>query len=187
MSTTPADLMNTAGGANTMTNWDVNLDGIMDFTFQNRYPNSATQVVWQLNFNPLAAGSGVVGYAGPFIPYANALTAGTMIGAGSAFQTGAQVTLGSNYGGTFYGGFAAAVPPGTNAYAGFRFNAADGVHYGWIFLNVNAGIIDFTGAAYESTPGMAIAAGAIPEPGSMALLALGAAGVLGAVVKRRRS
>ena len=55
---------------------------------------------------------------------------------------------------------------------------------------VNAGLIDFANpiaAAYESTPNTAIAAGAVPEPGTMSLLALGAAGVVGAVIKRRRS
>ena len=93
--------------------------------------------------------NGVVGYSGPFIYYANALSFGTPINAGSAFQTASQVCLGSNYGGTLYGGFATTVPPRTNAYAGFRFTAADGVHFGWVFLNVNAGIIDFTSAAYE--------------------------------------
>lgn len=183
----PPDLTNVPGGANTAENWDVNLDGIVDFGFQNRYPNSGSQVNWQLNFYPVPAGNAVVGYVGPFINYANSLSFGTLIGPASTFQTSSQVCLGSNYGGTLYGGFAAAIPPGTNAYAGFRFNAADGVHYGWVFLNVNAGIIDFTGAAYESTAGVAITAGAVPEPGTMAMLALGAVGVLGAVAKRRRS
>ena len=95
----------------------------------------------------------------------------------------------------YYGGFAAngpngSVAPGTFAFAGFRFNAADGTHFGWVKLAVNAGLIDFANpiaAAYESTPGTAIAAGAVPEPGTMSLLALGAAGVVGAVIKRRRA
>ncbi len=186
-STPPPDSMNTAGGADVFTNWDVDGNGTIDFTFQNRYPNSGTQVNWHLNFDPAVAGNGVVGYVGPFVNYANALMMGTNIGPSSTFQTSSQVVLGSNYGGTLYGGFATQVPPGTNAYAGFQFSAADGLHYGWLFLNVNAGVIDFTGAAYESTPGVAIAAGAIPEPGTMAMLALGAVGVLGATIKRRRA
>jgi hypothetical protein len=184
----PPDLTNTIGNpASTTESWDVNLDGIVDFNFQNRYPNSGSQVNWQLNFYPIVGTNGVIGYSGPFIYYANALSFGSPINAGSSFQTASQVCLGSNYGGTLYGGFAFQVPPGTNAYAGFRFTAADGVHFGWVFLNVNAGIIDFTSAAYESTPGVAITAGAVPEPGTAALLALGAVGVLGAVAKRRRS
>lgn len=186
-STPPPDLTNTPGGLDTFADWDVNGDGTLDFTFQNRYPNSGTQVNWQLNFDPVGAGNGVVGYVGPFVNYADALSLGTLIGPASTFQTSYQVVLGSNYGGTLYGGFAVQVPPGTNAYAGFEFNAADGLHYGWLFLNVNAGIIDFTGAAYEGLAGVPIAAGAVPEPGTMAMLALGAVGVLGAVAKRRRS
>lgn len=202
---TPADLTNVPGGANTMVNWDVNSDGINDFIFTNRYPNTAvgdSGVVWQLNMTGAVTTSGTVGYAGPFIRYAFALTAGTSIGSGSNFNSGGQTCLGSRYSagsaGVYnYGGFAAGGPngsvtPGTFAFAGFRFNAADGTHYGWVRLAVNGGIIDFANpiaAAYESTPGTAIAAGAtaVPEPGTLALLALGATAALGSVVKRRRA
>lgn len=204
----PADLTNTAGSpTNTTVNWDVNSDGLFDFTFQNRYPNTAAGnygVVWQLNMNPattaLATTNGVVSYSGTFVRYASALRAGTTIGTGGPFSTATQVTLGSRYsygpsGAYNYGGFASgpnaatgAVAPGTQAFAGFRFNAADGTHFGWIQLSVNAGIIDFTNAAYQTTVGASIAAGAtaVPEPSTMATLAIGAVGVLGTVAKRRR-
>lgn len=201
----PADLTNTAGAATTTVNWDVNSDGIIDFTFTNRYPNTATGsgVVWQMNMNPAtgtAATNGILGYTGPFVRYAFALQANAPIGPGGAFSTVTQVVLGSQYryNGTpyFYGGFAAgpngngAVPPGTNAYAGFRFQAADGVHYGWIRLNINANgttsIIDFSNAGYETAPNTQILAG-VPEPGTMAMMAMGAAALLGAAIKRRRS
>ena len=94
----------------------------------------------------------------------------------------------------YYGGFAAAgpngsVPPGTFRFAGFRFQAADGTHYGWIRLRVNAGVIDFYDAGYETTPNqfiVPILEPVIPEPGTMTLLAMGAVGVVGAVIKRRR-
>ena len=79
-----------------------------------------------------------------------------------------------------------AVAPGTQAYAGFRFNLPDGTHYGWILLSINAGIIDFTRAAYETTPNTAIATGAVPEPSTLAGLAVGAVALVGAVAKRRR-
>ena len=196
----PADLTNTAGSTTTTAvNWDVNSDGVFDFTFQNRYPNTAAGnygVVWQLNMNPFLntqATNGVIGYQGAFVRYASALTLGTPIVAGSAaFSTATQVTLGSRYSygpsGVFnYGGFAAAVPPGTQRYAGFRFNVGGQSYNGWIQLSVNAGILDFTNAAYENVAGATINAGAVPEPGTMALLAIGAVGVVGAVAKRRRS
>jgi hypothetical protein len=43
------------------------------------------------------------------------------------------------------------------------------------------------GAAFESIAGTAITAGAIPEPSTLAMLALGAVGVLGTAIKRRRA
>jgi len=202
----PADLTNSPGGANTTANWDVNSDGTVDFVFNNRYPNTTSGfgVIWQQNMNPaagLAATNGLVSYLGPFVRYAFALQAGVNVGpTNTNFSTVAQVVLGSRYlynsSPYYYGGFAAngpngSVAPGTFAFVGFRFNAADGTHFGYLRLAVNAGIIDFDNvgamrAAYESTPNTAIMTGAVPEPGTMALLALGAAGVLGAVVKRRR-
>src|ERR1043165_7968287 len=73
----PPDLTNVPGGATTSVNWDVNSEGIIDFTFSNRYPNTATGsgVVWQMNMNPAtgtAATNGVIGYTGPFVRYASA-------------------------------------------------------------------------------------------------------------------
>jgi hypothetical protein len=207
----PADLTNSPGGANTTTTWDVNSDGTADFLFNNRYPNTSAGngVIWQQNMNPatgaLAATNGIISYLGPFVRYAFALPAGINVGpTDTRFSTVTQVVLGSRYlygsAPYYYGGFAAgpdgaangAVSPGTFAFVGFRFNAADGTHFGYLRLAVNAGIIDFDNvgamrAAYQSTPNAAIMTGAVPEPGTMALLALGAAGVLGTVVKRRRA
>jgi hypothetical protein len=196
----PANLVTPQGGANTSVSWDVNGDAINDFTFTDRYPDTpkgSYGVVWQLNMNGIAATSGTLGYMGPFIRYAFALQFGAPINGGGSFNAGGQACLGSlySYGGQgqfYYGGFAAngpngSVPPGTFAYAGFRFNAADGTHFGWIRLKVGPGTLTFDSAAYETTAGTAISAGAVPEPGTLSLLALGAAGVVGAVVKRRRA
>ena len=186
--------------------WDVDGNGTNDFFFRLRYPGApagGTGIEWQDTFNPftgLGATNGAISYTGGFgARYGFALAAGANIGPGGAFSTGAGVILGSRYysAGTpsFYGGFAAgpnangAVTPGTTAFAGFRFNAPDGTHYGYIQLNLNAGTYDFVSAAYETTPGTAIAAGAqpIPEPGTLAMLAVGAVGALGAAVSRRRN
>ena len=153
--------------------------------------------------NPLAASTnGLVSYAGRFQRYAFALQEGTPIGSFSSdFSTQTLIVLGSKYsygsaGVNYYGGFAAGGPnhsvhPGTFAFVGFRFAAADGTHYGWVRLSVNAGIIDFHTAAYESVPNTAILTTIldplVPEPGTLALLALGAVGVVGAMGKRRRA
>lgn len=193
---TPADFIIAAGTATTSVNWDVNGDGISDFTFNYRYPNTAAGngVIWQANMNPFAgsaATNGIISYAGAFVRYGTPLTLGTSIGTGGAFSVTTQVTLGSRYltGGVprYYGGFANGVAPGTQRYAGFRFvDNVGATHYGWILLSVSAGSIDFVSAAYQATANTAILAGAVPEPGTMAALALGAVGVLGAVVRRRR-
>jgi PEP-CTERM motif len=206
----PGDLTNTAGNTlATMVNWDVNSDGIIDFNFTNRFPNTAsgTGVIWQGNMNSNApTTNGVVSYAGTFVRYAFALPAGALINATNQSSGMAppitQIVLGSRYRSgalsLYYGGFAAdgrtagttangAVTPGTFRFAGFVFSAADGLHFGWIQLATTAGLIDFVNAAYETTPLAAINAGAVPEPGTLALLAVGAAGVLGAAAKRRRA
>ena len=203
----PPDLTNVPGGSTTSVVWDVNSDGFNDFVFTNRYPNTAPGgygVIWQLNMNPFGStGStnGLISYAGAFVRYAYALGFGATIGPGDPrFSTQTQVTLGSKYsygnaGVNYYGGFAAngpngSVAPGTFAFAGFRFQAADGTHYGWLRLRVNAGVLDFADAGYETTPNQSIVPilepPPCPEPGTMALLAFGAVGVIGMVVKRRR-
>lgn len=198
-------------GLTTSVSWDVNSDGTNDFLFTNRYPNTAPGdygVIWQLNMNPFgatASTNGLLSYDGQFIRYAHGVTAYALIGPSrTGFSTQTQVALGSKYsygpqGSFYYGGFAAdlgptgpdyeSVAPGTFSFVGFRFNAADGTHYGWIRLSANAGIIDFHTAAYESTPNAPIPTAfldpLVPEPGTMALLALGAVGVIGTVAKRR--
>jgi hypothetical protein len=64
---------------------------------------------------------------------------------------------------------------GLTAYAGIEFQIGQDVHYGWIqiehFQFSNAGkVLDW---AYETRPGVAIAAGAVPEPSAATLLLLG--------------
>lgn len=79
-----------------------------------------------------------------------------------------------------------------SGYVGFRFNAGSGVQYGWARLdfgpvdpdpqtnnNNNFTLIEY---AYGA-PGESVFAGQIPEPGSLALLAVGA---LGLVAWRKR-
>ena len=65
---TPADLTNSPGGANTSVNWDVNGDAINDFLFLNRYPNTTPGdygVIWQMNMNGAVAANGMHRLHGP--------------------------------------------------------------------------------------------------------------------------
>ena len=72
--------------------------------------------------------------------------------------------------------------PGSSGYIGFRLPDGAGYNYGWVHVDsveVDVGI-HVDGYAYEDS-GASIQAGAgasaVPEPGSLALLALGAAGL----------
>ncbi|MCG8407711.1 MAG: PEP-CTERM sorting domain-containing protein [Phycisphaerales bacterium] len=76
------------------------------------------------------------------------------------------------------------IPEGQNVYLGTRFDPGDGFHYGWIGVNRIATGLQAFAWGYETDPGVPIAAGA-PEPGSLALLAFGAAGVAGTHRRRR--
>lgn len=98
----------------------------------------------------------------------------------TSYDTGIRF---SGYGGSFLD---------RRAYLGLRFDLPDGRHAGWAdagagregdFARIEAVIY---GYAYETKPGESIAAGAVPEPPSLALLAAGAAG-LATLRKKRRT
>ena len=73
------------------------------------------------------------------------------------------------------------------AYVGVRFENESGTHYGWIrFENPTGSPIEgsITGYAYETIPDQGIIAGAIPEPGTVGLLSVGALGIF--LIRKRR-
>ena len=75
-----------------------------------------------------------------------------------------------------------AFPEDLPKYLGVRFDTGSGDQYAWIGVTRSGHELDAFAWGYETEPGVPIAAGA-PEPGSLALLAFGAAG---ACVRRHR-
>ena len=109
-----------------------------------------------------------------------ALSAGTLIGDGSLYSSTYDATLANQGDGS--GNFAVDNIDGNPQYVGVRFQLtpAGPDYFGWIGVDItNAS--DLTGRvtsfAYEDS-GNPIAAGAVPEPAGLALLAAGAAFLL---------
>jgi hypothetical protein len=174
----------------TVVNWDVNGDSVIDFTFSFRQPQTAG-VDWQANMNALT-NSAVLGYVGPSFPYAERLIngqavapSGTNVFVAGLASPGKQVIISSIFASTPYGQFQ---PPNSTGFIGFQFTVGANTFNGYIQLKVGRSFgIDFISAFYNNTPGGAITAGQVPEPGTLALLAFGAVGVVGAIAKRRKA
>ncbi|MBN9660297.1 MAG: PEP-CTERM sorting domain-containing protein [Acidobacteria bacterium] len=180
--------LDTAGSS-----FNLDLDGDLttDFTFQSGAGDSATVFAAYVNF----PGGGVTG----------PLASGTPVNAATAFNTTSPYKLakgnvdqagvvGDN------GGVYAIAP---NQYMGLTFDISGVAHYGWARLEVygtgtpevngllaqgqlNVRVMEY---AYETNSRATIAAGqttsTVPEPSSLAMFALGAAGL--AAMRRRKA
>jgi hypothetical protein len=155
-----------SSGADTA-GWDVN-------------PYSSTTLTW---FAPTGGG--------------NVRTGGSSLTLVDNLAPGFLIDADANPGGTWGGGTVETI--GATAWVfnssdnitGFRFlNEATGLtHYGWMRMNLGATLTDprsIVEWAYEDQAGVGINAGqisSVPEPGTLGLLAMGAAGL---VASRRR-
>ena len=98
-------------------------------------------------------------------------------------QYGALIDQVLSYGTT---GEATGVDESTGGYWAARFNAGGGnFNYGYVQVDVTSSGMTFGMAGVETTPNLAITAGAVPEPSALSLLAVGLGGL--AMLRRRRS
>jgi hypothetical protein len=206
---TPSLVVTEAGNTTTEsfvnTAFDVDGDGSADFELEvSISPTGLTGLRRPVEYAHIYGFGGVgsaavVGYVKTFTSgsanYASKLTLGTTIGPASTFVgTPTYYTnLGFKYNTKSYGKFTT----GTG-YIGFEFTAADGLlHYGYLDVattltgtsNTNASAtLTYLGGFYQATAGAPITIGgaAVPEPSSLAALAFGAAGLLGAAAYRRK-
>lgn len=108
-------------------------------------------------------------------------SAGQMISSAANFSSD-QISTAFRY---YYEGFANINSPnfGPGSYMGFVTNNG---HFGWLEVTWDSGSRQFEilAGAYQSVAGEPIAAGAVPEPSSLALLLAGAAGL--STLRRRK-
>lgn len=145
-------------------------ESVADFTLTAYGPNGYE---WFVKLSPASAnqiaGTSQAGYQ----TLATAFPAGDTFGSSSGWLTAGQ------FGYLFYHsffGYEHNWPNGGARYAGLVLNLPDGPHYGWAQVSTSfVDPISFTLVdwAYESTPNMAIQAGALPEPAPLALVLLG--------------
>lgn len=81
------------------------------------------------------------------------------------------------------------VPPNEAGYFGVQFTIDSSSHYGWVYLDNSwgaAGGGDILGWAYETTPNASINAGAVPEPSTSLLFAIGSLLILKRIGRKNR-
>jgi hypothetical protein len=153
---------------------DMNSDGLNDFLL-----TWTLSVVFEVRpYDGLdGAANQMVAQPGELVPEVQPLESGHTIGESLSGQdtwvTGNQPLVTWNIGA---GGLAGA---GSwlgveRMFMGVQFDAADGVHYGWIRMTVpNSPYSTIHDWAYNTVPGQGIEMGVVPEPSTVALFGLG--------------
>jgi hypothetical protein len=158
-------------------NLDLDLDGSGDLLLKNYVFGGGNYMGATVNFYP---GKLVTFTVGASYPYVASLATGFQIDAAA---------MGSFFGSMAYG----AVNPNAQfnstqgAILGVSFGSGANLFYGWVRVSIDqaAGSFVVNDWAYENQSGVGIAAGVVPAPGVLGLLAAGAAG-LGLMRSRRR-
>ncbi len=159
-------------GAGSSASLDINGDSTNDFTFSISVGNGRTFMsVLPLGINAVAGSAGLVAMYTP----------GDLIDATAPFVTGSNDLASFKSG--YIGNWAS---DGTPGYMGLSFDLSGSTYYGWAragtdFSTTTLTVYDW---AYNDQAGAGLEAG-IPEPTTLGLFCLGAAGVL-ALRRRKR-
>jgi hypothetical protein len=148
-----------------VTNLDLNNDGIVDFQISNRLGTqlcgeSSVQCYVTMRVLPQNASNAIWGTGGS----ASALGNGVTVGSQGKFQAGHEFMAQRDFSGRSYSfGTAGPWTETTRGYLGLKFIIQGQVHYGWARLNVTATIGGIYGAiseyAYETVPNKPIVTG----------------------------
>jgi hypothetical protein len=205
---------NQAATSALVTGWDVDGDSTVDFNLVNLMVapfQAGTQLLGaqiMALFQAPNAGSGNGWIRNASNDKLQQLGAGATVGASQVFggaAAGGTLNLQTGY---IYSGSSEGTPvPSETLFNpnwtldepgnfGFKFTKGGNLHYGWGVMEIDQrnttglpasgqGFV-ITNAYYETAPGVPVTVGAIPEPSSIALLSMGAAGVAAWKVHRKR-
>lgn len=141
---------------------------VVGFDFNPYLANGGTQLGFYWGLSTGRGGGVASTTTGPYLD----LAVGTVVGPASTFSSSILATVGSPY----------LTSSGIHTLGFQFFNAAGTIDYGYLRLQTtatNGFPATILGWTYENTPGTAITVAAVPEPSTVAILALvgGAAGI----------